>query len=43
MAAGVVVALLLIVELEERELLARFGSPYLEYQARVPRFLPRVR
>jgi protein-S-isoprenylcysteine O-methyltransferase Ste14 len=27
--------------LEERELRERFGAPYDEYRARVPRFIPR--
>jgi protein-S-isoprenylcysteine O-methyltransferase Ste14 len=34
-------ALPLIVALEERELLARFGSVYSTYMQRVPRFIPR--
>lgn len=33
--------LLLIVRLEERELYERFGQAYLDYAARVPRFIPR--
>jgi len=32
----------LIVLLEERELLARFGQKYQEYSRRVPRFIPRL-
>lgn len=35
------VALYLIVLLEERELRERFGQAYVDYSARVPRFLPR--
>jgi protein-S-isoprenylcysteine O-methyltransferase Ste14 len=31
----------LVVLIEERELVARFGDAYLEYAARVPRYLPR--
>ncbi len=34
-------AVYLIVLLEERELRARFGTAYVEYCSRVPRFLPR--
>jgi protein-S-isoprenylcysteine O-methyltransferase Ste14 len=34
-------ALWLVVALEERELLARFGDAYRVYMARVPRFVPR--
>lgn len=33
--------LLVIVEIEERELRQRFGSAYDDYAARVPRFIPR--
>ena len=33
----------LIVLLEERELLARFGDDYRQYMSRVPRFIPRPR
>ncbi len=32
--------LVLVAILEERELVARFGQPYIEYQARVPRIIP---
>jgi protein-S-isoprenylcysteine O-methyltransferase Ste14 len=32
---------LLVIRLEERELAARFGAPYVEYRKRVPAFLPR--
>jgi protein-S-isoprenylcysteine O-methyltransferase Ste14 len=35
-----IVLLLLIVELEERELRQRFGQDYVDYCARVPRFVP---
>lgn len=38
-----IVALGLIVLMEERELHARFGPAYAEYAARVPRFIPRRR
>ncbi len=38
-----VVAILLIIPLEERELLARFGTPYAEYQRTVPMLLPSLR
>jgi len=41
MTAVTVVLLLLIVELEERELRGRFGQAYADYCARVPRFIPR--
>lgn len=34
--------LLVIVEIEERELRQRFGSAYDDYRARVPRFIPRT-
>jgi protein-S-isoprenylcysteine O-methyltransferase Ste14 len=36
-----VLAILAIVPLEERELVARFGSQYEDYRRRVPRFIPR--
>ena len=36
-----IVCLYLIVLLEERELLERFGDEYAEYNRRVPRFIPR--
>ena len=32
----------LIVLIEERELVARFGDEYEEYRARVPRYVPRL-
>lgn len=41
--AATVVGLYLIVLLEERELVARFGDEYRRYAERVPRFLPRKR
>ncbi len=34
-------AVALVVRIEERELRARFGAEYVEYCARVPRFIPR--
>ncbi len=43
MIAGAILCLLGIVVLEERELRERFGQAYLEYAARVPRFVPRRR
>jgi protein-S-isoprenylcysteine O-methyltransferase Ste14 len=42
-AALAIVALYLIVRIEERELRDRFGPAYAEYSARVPRFIPRRR
>jgi protein-S-isoprenylcysteine O-methyltransferase Ste14 len=42
MSAITIVLLLVIVEIEERELRQRFGSEYDEYCARVPRFIPRL-
>jgi protein-S-isoprenylcysteine O-methyltransferase Ste14 len=41
MSAITIVLLLVIVEIEERELRQRFGSEYDEYAAQVPRFIPR--
>lgn len=38
-----VLMLFVIVLLEERELRDRFGEAYVEYCARVPRFIPRLR
>jgi protein-S-isoprenylcysteine O-methyltransferase Ste14 len=38
---GTVVSLYLVVLMEERELLERFGQEYEEYSKRVPRFIPR--
>lgn len=35
------VLVLAVIRLEERELQARLGTPYIEYCKRVPRFLPR--
>ena len=32
----------LVIPLEERELLQRFGMPYREYMKRVPRLVPRI-
>jgi protein-S-isoprenylcysteine O-methyltransferase Ste14 len=40
-AVATPLALHAIVLLEERELLERFGDAYVEYSARVPRYLPR--
>ena len=40
--AALVVAIFLIVPLEERELRARFGAAYDAYAQRVPRFVPRA-
>lgn len=37
------VAIYLVVVIEERELRQRFGQAYVEYAARVPRFIPRSR
>ena len=42
-AALSVLALYVIVLIEERELRERFGAAYADYSARVPRFLPRRR
>ncbi len=36
-------SLFIIIPLEERELLRRFGEEYREYMNKVPRFLPKVR
>ena len=33
----------LVVLLEERELLERFGDAYRDYAGRVPRYVPRLR
>jgi len=41
MVAGALVSILVIVELEERELRQRFGEAYAEYCEQVPRFFPR--
>jgi protein-S-isoprenylcysteine O-methyltransferase Ste14 len=41
LAAAAFATILLIVLLEERELRARFGQAYVDYCARVPRFVPR--
>ncbi len=41
MMAAALVAILAIVELEERELRERFGKAYAEYCVEVPRFIPR--
>lgn len=43
MVAISIAALLIIVVLEERELRERFGQAYVDYSARVPRFVPRPR
>ena len=37
------VGIFMVVLLEERELLARFGNDYREYCRRVPRFIPRIK
>jgi protein-S-isoprenylcysteine O-methyltransferase Ste14 len=37
------VLLWVIVLLEERELRERFGQAYVDYSARVPRFVPRIK
>ena len=42
MTALSLLALYLIVLLEERELRERFGQAYVDYSARVPRFVPRT-
>lgn len=39
--AASILALLLIIPLEERELLQRFGDAYAEYRSRVPALVPR--
>jgi protein-S-isoprenylcysteine O-methyltransferase Ste14 len=39
-AAGWACAVLLMIRMEERELLARFGEPYADYCRRVPALLP---
>jgi protein-S-isoprenylcysteine O-methyltransferase Ste14 len=41
--ALLIAALLVIVFMEERELRERFGQAYIDYSARVPRFVPRLR
>ena len=41
--ALLIVAIFVIVALEERELRERFGQAYIDYSARVPRFIPRLR
>ena len=41
MMGAAILAILVIVELEERELRQRFGKAYAEYCLEVPRFLPR--
>ena len=41
MTAATLVLLYIIVILEERELRERFGQEYVDYSARVPRFIPR--
>lgn len=42
MTAAMIVGILLIVPMEERELRERFGDAYVEYCARVPRFIPKT-
>ena len=39
----IVVAYVLLARKEERQMVDRFGAEYLEYQQRVPMFLPRRR
>jgi protein-S-isoprenylcysteine O-methyltransferase Ste14 len=41
-AAGMTTYILLAVMVEERDLLAHFGSSYAEYRRRVPMFVPRL-
>lgn len=41
MTAGILVLLFVIVLMEERELRERFGQEYIDYSAKVPRFIPR--
>lgn len=43
LVAAATVLIWMVSELEERELLARFGADYAAYRARVPRFVPRWR
>lgn len=42
MVAALVPAILVLVRLEERELVERFGDAYRAYQARVPALIPRL-
>ncbi len=42
-AALTIVAIFIIVVIEEKELRQRFGQAYVDYSARVPRFIPRPR
>jgi len=41
--AALIPLILVLVHLEERELVERFGDAYRAYQARVPALLPRIR
>lgn len=41
-AALTIVAIFVIVVIEEKELRQRFGQAYVDYSARVPRFIPRL-
>jgi len=41
-AAGMSVYILIAVKHEERDLVAQLGAPYVAYQRRVPRFIPRL-
>jgi protein-S-isoprenylcysteine O-methyltransferase Ste14 len=43
MTALSLIAIYLIVVMEEKELRERFGQAYVDYSARVPRFVPRMR
>lgn len=43
LAAGFVVLALITIEVEEKELVRRFGQEYEEYRRRVPGLLPRLR